>query len=278
MLEEAVETLMALGLTLVQSKVYMVLATSNPLTIETLSKRAKVPRTDLYRVVKELEEKGLVERIIAAPVEFNAISLKEGINVLINRKNQENRELLEKAESVLQSYSEKASPEYTDNKITKFILVPHTRVVGRIGKSIEAAQKTVDLVISWSRFAHGIFLYQQKLEKSWSRKVKWRFIIEKPEKGKMNLNPFDSLSKNPWCKVKCVSPPPKTIMGIYDQKEVFVIEQTAAGLSESPALWSNSKSLIALATSYFEKLWDTSTKYEDCETEKAPFKPRKENQ
>jgi sugar-specific transcriptional regulator TrmB len=271
MSHEAVGTLMALGLTFVQSKAYIVLATSNALTIETLSKRAKVPRTDLYRVVKELEQKGLVERIITAPVEFKAISLKEGINVLINRKNQENRELLEKAESILQSYSERASSEFTDNQITKFILVPHTRFLYRIEKAIDDAQKSVDILVSWSRFVHGTFLLQEKIEKSWSRKVKWRIITEKPENGESSLMPAELRSENPLCKVKFVSFPPKTIMSIYDLNQVFLIEQVKAGLSESPALWSNSKSLLALAEGYFEKLWDTARE----STNRDPRKPEK---
>jgi len=270
--EEDIATLKALGLTIVQSKVYLALATANALTIGALSDRSKVPRTDLYRVIKELEQKGLVERIIAAPVEFNAISLKEGINVLINRKNQETHELLEKAENLIQSYSApKSDSEFTDNIISRFILVPHTRVVERLRKAIDATQGSIDLAVSWRRFASGVFLFQEKIEESLSRKVKWRFIIERHEKGKDSFNPMNLLPKSPLLSFRCVSPEPETIVGIYDRKEVFVIERSTARLSESAALWSNSKSLLALATSYFEKLWDTAIKCVDPETEKEPI-------
>jgi sugar-specific transcriptional regulator TrmB len=269
-LEEAIATLKALGLTLVQSKVYIVLAKSNALTIATLSKLSKVPRTDLYRVVKKLEQKGLVERVIATPVKFHGISLKEGVNLLINLKNQENRVLLEKANSLLQTYGEKTASKIAGISISKFILIPHARVIDRIRKAIDAAQETVNLIISSSRFAQGVFLYQENVQRSLSREVQWRFIIERPANAKLRFNTLELLPKSPLCKVRYISSAPKTITGIYDQKQVFIIEQSKAGLSESPALWSNNKSLIALATGHFEKLWDTA-QCVDPETEKEPI-------
>jgi hypothetical protein len=51
---------------------------------------------------------------------------------------------------------------------------------------------------------------------------------------------------------------PKTVLGIYDKKEVFMIIDPKEGLFDSPALWSNSQSLISVVQDYFEILWLTT--------------------
>jgi len=47
-------------------------------------------------------------------------------------------------------------------------------------------------------------------------------------------------------------------MAIYDKKEVFIYVEPTADLTESPALWSNNSSLVAMADGCFETLWNTA--------------------
>ena len=54
---------------------------------------------------------------------------------------------------------------------------------------------------------------------------------------------------------------PKTVLGIYDKKEVFIIVDPTGDLFDSPALWSNNKSLITAIQEYFDLLWLTSMQH-----------------
>jgi hypothetical protein len=47
-------------------------------------------------------------------------------------------------------------------------------------------------------------------------------------------------------------------MAIYDRKEILIITNPHARLSESPALWSNNSSLISGMCDYFTILWTTA--------------------
>ena len=57
--EETVQTLVNLGLTVLQAKVYLSLAKSGVSTGRATAKAAKVASQDVYRVLIELQEKGI---------------------------------------------------------------------------------------------------------------------------------------------------------------------------------------------------------------------------
>jgi sugar-specific transcriptional regulator TrmB len=266
-MEEEVATLHDLGLTIVQAKAYLALARSGMLSIAATSNISKVPRTDLYRVIKELEKKGLVERVIANPTQFKAIPIDDCLDVLIQQRTAESFELQKKASKLRQNskFNIDATQRRKDTSI--FMLIPSNRAMERIGTAIDLARESVDVVVSWLRFSRGIFLYAEKLEKAWRRNVVCRFVIELPEKGKIPQEQVSFMKQNPMCRVKYVATHPQTVIGVYDNKEVFIIENPKADLKESPALWSNNSSLISLVKDFFEISWVTAMEDQDYKTD-----------
>ena len=53
---------------------------------------------------------------------------------------------------------------------------------------------------------------------------------------------------------------PKTILGIYDKHEMFVITNPKTDLPGSSALWTTNDSLISLAEDHFGCLWSSAVK------------------
>ena len=254
--DDAFEMLRDLGLTIVQAKVYLALVRSEAATIGRISELSKVPRTDLYRVVKELEKKGLVERVLAHPIRFRAVPFAEVLHVLLQRRNEEMHKFRARAIQLLQNSRDEQDFGFGKSSETRFVLVPSSRVAEKIARAIDEAQESIDLVLSWARFSRGFFVYSENLDKAWSRNVKCRMIIEKSDQG---LSPDQmTLCQKENCEMKLVDSLPKTVLGIYDGREVFIIENPAAELSGSPALWSNNSSLVALAKDFFDMLWLTS--------------------
>ena len=91
--EETVQTLVNLELTVLQAKVYLALVKLGTSTGRTTAKAAKVASQDVYRVLTELQEKGLVEKIIAKPNKYRPIPLKDGLSMLLQRRNKQTAEL-----------------------------------------------------------------------------------------------------------------------------------------------------------------------------------------
>ena len=84
--EAVVQTLTRLGLTISQAKVYFDLLRLEKATVNTISKHSKMARQQVYRVLAELQDKGLVEKIISIPTEFEPVPIEDCMFVLIERK------------------------------------------------------------------------------------------------------------------------------------------------------------------------------------------------
>ena len=78
------QTLLHLGLTASQAKVYLALlrlATDNKGT--TIAKFADVPRQDVYRLLAELQQIGIVQKTLARPATFRCVPPEETVYQLI---------------------------------------------------------------------------------------------------------------------------------------------------------------------------------------------------
>jgi hypothetical protein len=101
-------------------------------------------------------------------------------------------------------------------------------------------------------------LFSALLEKAWHRGVKCRYIIEIPQTGNKRKLVLDFRDRSPFCEVKFVPYLPKTILSIYDKKEVILFLKPKKELTESSALWSNNINLVAALEDYYEILWITA--------------------
>ena len=81
-----------------------------------------------------------------------------------------------------------------------------------------------------------------ELKNAWQRGVLGRAILEKQKKPEFDFE--KTCWKSPNAKIKYIKNYPKTIMVIYDKKEVFIFEENEADLTESSALWSNNLGLM----------------------------------
>jgi sugar-specific transcriptional regulator TrmB len=255
--EDAVDTLRELGLTTVQAKTYLALVKTDKSPIKEIAIHSQVPRTDLYRSIHGLEQKGLVERVLSKPTQFRAIPIDECIELLYRRIIKKNKELKKRASDLrirLKNGENFAVPELNSSE---YILVPQSRAIEKIRKAIHATESSLDVVSSWERFSSAMFTFSHELENAWDRGVKCRFFIEKPDSSKALANGLASYQKNRRCRFKFTPNSPQTVVSIYDDKEVVLIEKPAASLKESSILWSNNKSLISMAQQFFEIHWIT---------------------
>jgi len=272
-LEEAVTILNDLGLTIMQAKAYMALAKSHFLTVAEISNLSKIQRTDLYSVLKDLEEKGLVEREIAHPIRYNAIPFQQGLDLLLKKKAESHVDLQKKVADLRHTLGKLPKQRSTIKSESRFIIVPRSRIINSIEDTLEKTQKSVDLILSQLQFSKSFVLFFDKMEASYTREVKWRFIIEKPDGGRPFWDQIAHLKAKPSCQVRFLTTSPQTILGIYDRKEIFVFETPTENIDGSPALWSNNQSIVSIVTDYFDVLWLTAIETEPPKNRKKVNMP-----
>jgi len=251
-----VQTFIDLGLNSSEARVYSTLYETGTAKATTIAKASRVPRPDVYRTLSKLNELGLVEKIISHPLRFRSIPIETGIAILLERKAKKYNELKSKSASLIHSLNKKNMHKDFYHE-SQFVLIPPKDVlIKRLTKTIEKTQTCIDVSTSWKRFKFACYRLAEPLEKAWCSRVKGRVVIDKTEEPVLE---FAKTSwKSPYAKIKYVHSPPRTVMAIYDKKEVFIYIKPTADLTESPALWSNNPSLVAMAEDCFEILWNTA--------------------
>jgi sugar-specific transcriptional regulator TrmB len=131
------ETLLDLGLTTSQARVYIANIKLGKVKAKDICKESGIGRQEVYRVLTELLELGLIEKVIGTPMEFDAVPLSRGIILLLNRKRTELFELEVKAKELAQKGINEMlanrSSVFTDSHFTivprKYYMM-HRRLVG----------------------------------------------------------------------------------------------------------------------------------------------------
>jgi sugar-specific transcriptional regulator TrmB len=252
--------LMDLGLTLVQAKVYWALVKSGPSRTSAISKRSKVHQPDIYKTLSKLQELGLVQQIIKKPREYIATPANKALLLLLEAKTEQYRKVRAETRLLLDDVRTKSINRVSQLDVPQFVLIPKGRIIiERIDTAIAQAQLSINLVISWKRFSHGIASdFAESIENAWAKKVKTRFIVESPPKSETAKQLVQFCRKKPFCQMRFIRNHPAIVLGVYDEKEVFIVVDPKTDLPGSPALWSKNHSLITLAKDYFKILWLTA--------------------
>jgi sugar-specific transcriptional regulator TrmB len=251
--DDCIQTLMDLGLTLLQAKTYLALATIGKADVKNISKASNVVRQDIYRVMRTLEKLGLAEKVIATPVLYKAIPLKKGLSILLQRKTEENAELQKKTRALINIFQEdnvKITPQEED---TQFIITSEkTLFRKRFEKGIQMAQTNIDTIVSSHElFEEMVFHHIKGFKRAIEKGVKIRALTEKAEDESISKD-IQVLKENRFFKLKYLSAPIPVTMTIFDGEEVNI----RISNSLVPSLWSNNPAIVKLAASYFSKVWN----------------------
>jgi len=113
---------------------------------------------------------------------------------------------------------------------------------------------SLDCVLSWEKCI-GWFSAHKKIFKDLLRRnVKIRWVIERKDNSDLKKL-VKRLPNSQMFMVKEMLNPPKSCLGIYDDKVLLLDTSAASGFIKTPMLWTNNPSLIVLAQNYFDMLW-----------------------
>lgn len=251
-----IQVLIDLGLRITEAKVYISLHTLETAKAREISKFSKVARPDVYRALSNLHNLGLVEKIVTIPAKFRASPIETGVAILLKHKAMKYRELESKS-ALFVSKLNTQNVHKNSNPASQFILIPSKQaIINKLKKSIGDTKKSIDILTSCKRLKFACYCLLEDLDNAWQRGVVGRAILEEPKEPIFDFG--KTCWRTPYAKIKYIDIFPKTVMAIYDQREVFIFVENKADLTESPAMWSNNSSLVSLAEDHFNLLWNTA--------------------
>jgi sugar-specific transcriptional regulator TrmB len=258
--ESVNQTLMKLGLTALQTKIYLTVIELQESEANNISKYSNVARPDVYRVMPTLEKMGLVEKIIASPTRYRATPIKETCNILLQKKKREFADINLETELLIKNVSVKKSIDEIDFSKEEFKLISSkSLLLKRLEIENSTIKNSINCVGDWKVVRGLMFNHLEIYERALNRGVKIRILTEKG-------NNFESahkkillkLNNHPLFKIKNVAPPISIRMAIYDMKKAHMCINSYSDSDITPSLWSNNPQFVKLIAAYFEEMWNKS--------------------
>jgi len=255
--EEIIEALVELGLTHLQAKVYMALVELKSATARDIHTFSNVARQDVYRLLSDLEEKDLVERIIAKPKKFRPIPPDDAISILLQRRREKNRSLGKKAIRVFQKLDKNIETSFPDMG-AQFILLSKSETnplahINRLEEAVDNAKTSVMSLTTLQLFMQIKYTHEQIWKKAVKRGVEFKFIIDDAttiNRNKLDLDP--ALRNTDNFKIRWASTPSPASVLLVDEREAFF----RTGIDpKSPVLFSTDPFFVVMIKDYFETKW-----------------------
>jgi sugar-specific transcriptional regulator TrmB len=257
--DESVEILVELGLTHTEAKVYTALLCLKSATARNVHKVSKVARQDVYQLLSDLQEKGLIEKILGKPAKFKPIPVNDAISILTQRKNEQSRQLKKRAIKQFRDFEVGCTEALPLDGVTQFVLLSKSETdptghIDKLGKAVDNAQKSVICSITFPLFMKVKFMEQHIWKKAVERGVKFKFIIggRPNEKSELTLDPM--LENGNCFEVRWTSTviPPSVLL--VDERAAFC--RTGCDI-DSPVLWSSNTNFVTLIKDYLRTKWKT---------------------
>jgi sugar-specific transcriptional regulator TrmB len=255
-LETIEKTLYRLGLSKNEIKVYVYLARAGERKASEISEGLSLHRTETYRILRDLEKKGLISSVFEKPLKFIATPFEKALDVLIETKKMKLSLLEKRKANLVDIWLSLPKPETENERKEVFqILEGEEQISLKADEILDSAEKEVSIFVSEHdipNFYHSGLL--DKLEKIYKKDVdvqlltnyspKSCFFIEKIKlkKAKYSLSNVDEL--------------PTFIL--TDNKQLVLLIRTNNGKKRVAALWTNYDAFVKALKTLFLELWNNN--------------------
>lgn len=270
--EKVLQTLSDLGLTRIDTKVFIYLVKKGPQKGIEISKALKVQKQPLYRSLKNLQKKAIVSATLERPARFSAVPFEQVLDLFVRTKLEEAQNIQTEKNSLLSSWQTIQAGE-TPADSAKFMVIEGRNIIySRIKQMINEAKNQLSLISTVTDIvrADRFGLLDSDLKHPRPADVQFRLLTHINEE---NANLMQALLKEtPKTELSFEIRNPNLGLGLFpqmvirDEEEVmFFIDPKVDGASpeqDNLCLWTNCKSMIHSFLAMFEELWRNSTDIE----------------
>jgi sugar-specific transcriptional regulator TrmB len=256
--EKDVWLLNEIGFTQTQAKVYLALLRMGETDARTLSEKTGKSKPEVYRTIRELQKKSLVQKEITTPTKFIATPLQLGLQILMRQKIQQCTNIQKKIKRFLRNHQSCPldSPQESEYKLV--MVEGRERIMQMMKLQHDDAHQSVDILTTLQRWLQILdFCFQDYME-ALERKVNYRVVLEKPAGRMIFPENIKALVAKPNFELRVSVSPLKTNGAIFDEKEVTFNFYPSKPLGESSIIWTNHVSFLSMFQDQFNALWKSA--------------------
>jgi sugar-specific transcriptional regulator TrmB len=270
--EKVLKTLRDLGLTRLDSKVYIYLSKKGPHKGKDISIALKIQKQQLYRSLKKLQSKAVVSCTIEHPARFSAVPFESVLDLFIKAKLEEAQVIQQEKSELVSSWKAIQSAALPDVSARFMVIEGRNIVYSRIRQMIDATKHRLSIIST----VQGLVRVDQfgLLDKGFKHplqsRLKFRLLTHL---SKDNVDAMQNLlEETPKKEMFFEIRNPNLASNLFprmairdDEEAVFFINPNVEEALSEPddlCLWTDCKSLIHSFLSMFDELWRNSTDVE----------------
>ena len=252
------ETLSRFGLLKNEIRVYLHLARSGEMKAGELAEAISLHRTETYRILRDLEKKGIVFSIFEKPLKFTAVPLDKAIDLLVDAQKIQIKILEQEKQSLVELWSSIPKQKAAEQKKEMFQMLEGEEQV--LMKANELLQKTENAFQVFASATYLSELYYSDFSdnlKDQAEKVNVTLVTDTSLKSAYFLGQLSWLSESNRIDDKHKLP----CFMISDSKEVLItFNEDATGSDDSKkksrtaGIWTNYSALVKILSMLFSKI------------------------
>jgi sugar-specific transcriptional regulator TrmB len=284
--EKTVENVLKdFGLTEKEIEVYVFLAKRGVLKSREVARQVRKDKAQVLRILKSLQNKGLVESTLEAPKRFVVVPFENALDAFVKAKRDE-ADLIESTKKDLLLYWKSISKTGPEAPLEKFVVIEGTnKIYSKISQMLMETKNQLSIIST----APGLLRAEMSLFDAVSRyplrsKIQLRFLTELSGQSSNAIKALLKKASKTEVNVRWKNPDlglkPFPRMVVRDDEEVLLFITPGAEVSRAKqvdtGLWTNCKTLVQTFASVFEDLWrnatDTQQEINEVATSRYPPK------
>jgi sugar-specific transcriptional regulator TrmB len=262
---EEIQTLVSAGLTSHQAKVLLTIVQAGKADAKTISKATGLDRSNVYKTILELQEVGIIAKLVQTPSQYTSIPMEQIISTILKEKRVEYQTIQKKAQKLIQqlAYKEEAfSPQQEEY----FMIIPsNLPFCNKWANTVKNIQTGIDVIASERREPKDVPVLES-YEPLLKRGIKARWLFDRSEKNNkefmLRVKQFQSLFKYPNFKVRYSISSLRPFAAVKDNNLAVICLDSTSLFKHSRTLWTNNQSIVAALQQRFDMLWNRAEQYE----------------
>lgn len=254
------EVFQKLGLSKNEIRVYVCLARSKERKASEISEALNLHRTETYRILRDLEKRGLVSSVFEKPLRFVAIPFEKAIDTLIRAKKLRIQQLERKKQNLVSIWSSLPQVKAVERRKEVFqILEGEEQIDLKADEMVQNIKTEISVFASEddiARLYHSSFI--DNLEKLSENNIDVRLLVNDSMKGRFFIK--RTKLANTRCALTDAEDVPTFI--IADRENLLLIIRKQNGNHQEKAkrvkvasLWTNYKAFTNTLDKLFSEMW-----------------------
>lgn len=253
------ETLSRFGLLRNEIRVYMHLARTGEMKAGEIAEAISLHRTETYRILRDLEKRGVVFSVFEKPLKFTAVPLEKAIDLLVDAQKIRIKLLEQEKENVVKLWQSMPQPKAASVKKELFqMLEGEQQVIMKANELLGKCEKEFQVFAPADYLAQLYYSdFSDKLRRE-ADKVEITLVTDNSIKSAYFLGQLKWLSNSD----RIVDDQSLPCFMICDNKEILIIfHEKDRGNDDDPkkkdkttAIWTNYEAFIRVLGMLFSKL------------------------